>query len=748
MGKKTEFLGLLNYGKNNKREYTQLATEEKDIEQSKNNQKKDEDESPGQSLPYPKQIFFIISMETCERFSYYGMNTILTIYLISLFKRTYSEEKANDVSTIFYHVYKFGCYASGLIGAALADSFVGKYRTILYIGTMYAIGQAILSFGAVGRGEGGIANFPNQPVSFIGIFLIALGTGGIKPCVVSFGADQFKVPEQAKQMATYFAMFYASINFGSMISTVATPYLRRVECMGEESCFSLAFGLPAVLMFIAVFFFFFGRNSYTRHTPDKNIVTIFFKCSWHALKRRKFKTKYQHWLDVAVDRFDQETIDDIKAVYRVGVLFLLYPMYWALYDQQGSRWTIQAMKMNGFTWGWQILPDQMQVANPILILLLIPLFDQVIYPSLGKCGLLKTPLQRVVTGCFICGLSFVISGVLELQLRKGYPDLPKVDQAKIFLHNGLECPVTFDPASAIVLGLEADYSLPSGGTMEKILNHGSYPVAGEGCEKRFTMDITLADPEESRTYLISSKSGGDPVVFRSSHEDQIEKDNEDPMPFVRLIGSLDRPCSSVVARLIRSKNSEVKNIGTFGSSTFDSEVVKMEHTKEHILNVRCDESSGWEFNHTMEYEVGASYNLFLTGQENVSVYFVTSPNSVHIFWLLPQYAVVTIGEILFSITSMEFAYSQAPPSMKSVIQALYLMTTAVGNLITMVIVEIFSAIGLEQYLEFFTFAGLMTVVSFILMWLASRYEYVYYTETEKKSVDNPGYEAEDVQKSD
>jgi len=110
-----------------------------------------------------------------------------------------------------------------------------------------------------------------------------------------------------------------------------------------------------------------------------------------------------------------------------------------------------------------------------------------------------------------------------------------------------------------------------------------------------------------------------------------------------------------------------------------------------------------------------------------------------------------VSEILFSITSLEFAYSQAPKSMKSVIQALYLMTTAVGNLITMIIVEIFSAIGLEQYLEFFTFAGLMTIVSFILMWLAYRYEYVYYTETDVKPVDNPGFEEEgkeEVEKSD
>lgn len=707
MGKKSECLGLLNFGNNNKHEYTQLvgggegpiqdtnmATDEHDVEQKK--QKEDEEESPGAPVPYPKQIFFIISMETCERFSYYGMNTILTIYLISLFKRTYSDEKANDVSTIFYHVYKFGCYASGLIGAALADSYVGKYRTIFYIGIMYAIGQAILSLGAVGRGEGGIANFPNQPVSFIGIFLIALGTGGIKPCVVSFGADQFKVPEQAKQMATYFAMFYAAINFGSMISTIATPYLRRVECMGEDSCFSLAFGLPAVLMFIAIFFFWFGRNSYKRQTPDKNIVTLFFKASWHALKRRKFKTKSQHWLDVAVDRFDQETLDDIKAVYRVGVLFLLYPMYWALYDQQGSRWTIQAMKMNGFTFGWQILPDQMQVANPILILLLIPLFDQVIYPLLGKVGLLKTPLQRVVTGCFLCGLSFVISGVLELELRKGYPDLPKLDQAKIFVHNGLDCPITFNADTAASLGLASDFSLLADDTLERIVDYGPYKLSGTGCAgQTFAKDVTLS--VESRTFLVTSKSEGAPQVLQSENEDQIEKDDGDPMPYVRVIASLDRSCSTPISSmLIRSKKtSEVYDLGSSSvGSTWDSQAFKMEHTKEHVLNVRC--GSSWEFNHTMEYKVGASYDLFLTGQDSVSVYEVTSPNSVHIFWLLPQYFVVTVGEILFSITSMEFAYSQAPKSMKSVIQALYLMTTAVGNLITMVIVEIFSAIGLPQ----------------------------------------------------
>ena len=112
------------------------------------------------------------------------------------------------------------------------------------------------------------------------------------------------------------------------------------------------------------------------------------------------------------------------------------------------------------------------------------------------------------------------------------------------------------------------------------------------------------------------------------------------------------------------------------------------------MRVVCD--GEWNITKTDTYKVGASYNIFLTGQETITVTSIVEDNKVHIMWLLPQYIVVTVGEILFSITSMEFAYSQAPPSMKSVLQALYLMTTAVGNLITMVIVEIFSAFGLAQ----------------------------------------------------
>lgn len=90
-------------------------------------------------------------------------------------------------------------------------------------------------------------------LTIIGLLLIAIGTGGIKPCVSAFGGDQFKIPEQAKQLATFFSLFYLAINAGSLISTTITPILREdVHCFGELECFSLGFGVPGVLMVIAI----------------------------------------------------------------------------------------------------------------------------------------------------------------------------------------------------------------------------------------------------------------------------------------------------------------------------------------------------------------------------------------------------------------------------------------------------------------------------------------------------------------
>lgn len=116
-------------------------------------------------------------------------------------------------------------------------------------------------------------------MTIIGLLLIALGSGGIKPCVAAFGGDQFKLPEQVKQMATFFSLFYFAINSGSLISTSITPILRQdVNCFGDDDCYSLAFGVPGVLMVVSIFIFIFGKFLYKITPPSGNMVVQVSKC--------------------------------------------------------------------------------------------------------------------------------------------------------------------------------------------------------------------------------------------------------------------------------------------------------------------------------------------------------------------------------------------------------------------------------------------------------------------------------------
>lgn len=163
--------------------------------------------------PYPKAVFFIIATEFCERFSYYGMRTILTLYLINMLM--FDESTAKSI----YHVFIMGCYFSPVLGAMIADSYLGKFRTIFYISIVYAIGNITLAVSATPP------LLDQIWIPMVGLTVIAFGTGGIKPCVAAFGGDQFG-PGQEKQLEQFFSLFYLSINAGSLLSTFITPILR------------------------------------------------------------------------------------------------------------------------------------------------------------------------------------------------------------------------------------------------------------------------------------------------------------------------------------------------------------------------------------------------------------------------------------------------------------------------------------------------------------------------------------------
>ncbi|XP_047116108.1 solute carrier family 15 member 1-like [Schistocerca piceifrons] len=617
---------------------------------------------PPSKIKYPRSVFFIVSNEFCERFTYYGMRTVLSIYLRNILGYT------DEVSTIIYHTYTMLCYFFPIFGGILADSFLGKFRTILYLSIVYAIGSIVLSLAAA---DDAIPGMPSQAISMLGLFLISVGTGGIKPCVSAFGGDQFVLPEQEKQLAQFFSVFYFSVNAGSLVSTFITPILREdVTCLGHDSCYSLAFGIPAILMIVATVFFVAGKPMYKIKPAEGNVLAETVKCIHHALSRkRKLKREKkgenrEHWLYYADDKYDKKTIDGIKATLGVLFLYLPLPVFWALFDQQGSTWTFQATRMNGELGTWAIKPDQMQVVNSLLILCFIPLFEIIVYPLFSKCNLLKKPLQRLGVGGVVGALSFVIAAVVELQLEPTYAVVPKAGEGQVRIFNTLDqaVNVTTGYGSRNVAAHGAWEELHLGVHGESIydvtLSYGSEPVNGS---------ITVYE-NQATSYVIGQVGGELEGPFRN---DQVEKSQEgDPM--LRYDVYLD--------------NNKVDSVQLKFGGVYNYVLVKTAESTNHQL------------------------------------YTVTSPNSVHMLWLVPQYVVITAGEVMFSITGLEFSYSQAPASMKSLLTSGWLLSVAVGNLIVIIIegAKIFES----QANTFFLFAGLMIVDMGIFGLMARGYKYV------------------------
>ncbi|GAB0094458.1 peptide transporter family 1-like [Sergentomyia squamirostris] len=374
------------------------------------------------ALQSNKGVIFILLSKFGECFSFFGMKTILVLYIRN--KLNYSD----DVSTKCVHIFLSFVYFFPLIGAIIADSWLGKFKTIFFLSIVHAFGGVIISFGAIPT-----LNLPQEEITIFGMLLIMVG-GGMRSCMASFGGDQFKVPKEATALVTFFSDFYFIINAGAFLSNLVTPTLRKnVHCFGQEDCYPLAFGVSAILMVVSIVIFSLGRSFYTVAKPTGNMVVLVSKCISNAFVT-KFKDRRtvarSYWLEYAEPKYGRTLVRDVKILLQILVLYLPLPFFWALFHQKSSRWTFQATRMNGTIGSINIKPDQMQVINPLLILAFIPLFNYIIYPVLSKIGI-KRPLQKLTIGGILAAVAFMISGCIELKLESLDPVAPKVGQAEL-----------------------------------------------------------------------------------------------------------------------------------------------------------------------------------------------------------------------------------------------------------------------------------------------------------------------------
>jgi POT family proton-dependent oligopeptide transporter len=328
--------------------------------------------TPAPLTTMPHGIPFIIGNELAERFSFYGMRAILYLFMTTALVThdgaadLMSEAKAKE----WTHLFIAGVYFTPLMGALIADLWLGKYRTIIVLSLVYCLGHLAL---ALDNTRSGLV---------VGLTLIAIGAGGIKPCVSAHVGDQFAATN-AHLLSRAFNWFYLSINLGAVVSQLLTPLL--LEWYGPH----VAFGVPGILMFIATVVFWMGRNTFAHVPADR---TGFLR----DLRDPKF----------------------LRALAGLIPLFMLIAAFWSIFDQSTSAWVEQATKMDLKVFGLELNPAQLQAVNPFFILVLIPFFTLVIYPKVGRL-LEFTPLRRIGVGFLLTLATIYVSGWIEQQISAG-----------------------------------------------------------------------------------------------------------------------------------------------------------------------------------------------------------------------------------------------------------------------------------------------------------------------------------------
>ncbi len=415
---------------------------------------------PDRPARLPRQVPYIIGNEACERFSFYGMRNILTPFLVSTLLLYAPEAERAGIAKDVFHSFVIGVYFFPLLGGWLSDRYFGKYNTVLWFSLIYCAGHACLA-----------AFEDNRTGFYTGLFLIAFGSGGIKPLVVSFVGDQFD--QSNKHLAKIvFDAFYWTINFGSFFASLLMPIFLR------EYGAAVAFGIPGILMGIATLIFWLGRRDYVRVPPTHGTdPDSFLKVARTALTTRTggqgstgfivavfgaalavaillcWATRPSWWphafefvisaclalgalivfggigtwmqLERARGKHADAAVDSVRAVLRILIVFALVTPFWSLFDQKASTWILQGneMRVPHEAWWWPSWlvkePAQMQALNPLLVMLIIPFNNIVLYPVLRRIGIEMSALKKMGWGIALSGLAWIGAGLIQLQIDGG-----------------------------------------------------------------------------------------------------------------------------------------------------------------------------------------------------------------------------------------------------------------------------------------------------------------------------------------
>lgn len=303
---------------------------------------------------FPMAIFLVAFVELCERFTYYGISGLFQNYIQRPLDGSQGRgalgmghQGATGLTTFF----QFWCYVTPILGAIIADQYLGRYLTIVMFCIVYIIGLLILfltSLPVALRNGAGLGGF------ITAIIVIGLGTGGIKSNVAPLIADQYKrrrmaVHTQPKTgervildpnltIQRIYLLFYFCINIGCL-ALLPTPYMERL--VGFWSAYLLGF-----LMFLCgLTVLIFGKKLYVVTPPQGSVITDAFKAMWIMVRNRHSDAPKPSFTGKRAGNpklpWDDKFIDELKRALIACRVFCFYPIYWVCYGQFSGNFISQ-----------------------------------------------------------------------------------------------------------------------------------------------------------------------------------------------------------------------------------------------------------------------------------------------------------------------------------------------------------------------------------------------------------------------
>ncbi|XP_010246838.1 PREDICTED: protein NRT1/ PTR FAMILY 8.3-like [Nelumbo nucifera] len=418
---------------------------------------------------------FILGNECSERLAYYGIATNLVTYLTNKLHEG-NASAARNVTT-----WQGTCYLAPLIGAVLADAYWGRYRTIAVFSTIYFIGMCTLTLSAsipALKPPSCVGSFcpvatPAQyAIFFFGLYLIALGTGGIKPCVSSFGADQFDDTDRRERVkkGSFFNWFYFSINIGALISSSLLVWVQ------DNLGWGLGFGIPTVFMGLAIISFLSGTSLYRFQKPGGSPLTRICQVVVASLRKWNLELprdssllyelpnktsaiegsrKLEHsdelkFLDKAALVTDLESKNDgfsdpwrlcsVTQVEELKILIRMFPIwatgivFSAVYAQMSTMFVEQGMVMDTTIGSFTIPPASLSTFDVFSVIVWVPIYDRFLVPVARKFTGIESgfsELQRMGIGLFISILSMIAAALVETKRLQVAKDLGLVNHGEV-----------------------------------------------------------------------------------------------------------------------------------------------------------------------------------------------------------------------------------------------------------------------------------------------------------------------------